>query len=109
MTVFSPDTKIFTSHYRLVLTPTFIPPFGLEANFISPFGLSIPGAAAEENLGFIVPVGNFHFFTEKVKFVLPFSLEANFHITVWSGVRISYYRSAWGWISYYRPEFFGVR
>jgi hypothetical protein len=39
MTLFSPDTKVFISHYRLVLKPTFILPFGLEANFILPFGL----------------------------------------------------------------------
>jgi hypothetical protein len=112
MTLFSPDTKIFNSHYRLVLKPTFILPFDLEANFILPFGLGpdfiqpFP-AAAEENLGFIVR--NFHFLTEKVNFILPFGLEANFHITVWSGVRILYYRSAWDWISYYRPRIFCVR
>jgi hypothetical protein len=95
MTLFSPDTKIFISHYRLVLKPTFILSFGLEANF--PFPM-----AAEETLGFIV--GSFHFLTGKVNFILPFGLEANFHITFWSGVRISHYRSAWDWVSYYRPS-----
>jgi hypothetical protein len=33
-------------------------------------------------LGFAV--GIFHFLTEKVNFILPFGLEANFHVTVWS-------------------------
>jgi hypothetical protein len=59
----------------------------LGPDFILPFP-----AAAEENL--VCLVGNFHFLTEKVNFILPFSLEANFHVTVWSGVRILYYRSA---------------
>jgi hypothetical protein len=58
---FSPDTKIFISHYRLVLKPTFILPFGLEAKFILPFGLGpdfiLPfPAAAEENLGFMLAI-----------------------------------------------------
>jgi hypothetical protein len=39
MTLFSPDTKIFISHYRLDLKPTFILQFGLEANFILLYGL----------------------------------------------------------------------
>jgi hypothetical protein len=64
MTLFSPDTKISISHYRLVLKPTFILPFGLEANFILPFGLGpdfiqpFP-AAAEENLGFLCAISTF--------------------------------------------------
>jgi hypothetical protein len=99
MTLFSPDAKLFISHYRLVWKPTFVLPFGLEAklnfrSYLIPFGLGpnfiLPSpAAAEENLGFTV--GIFRFLTEKVNFILPFGLEANFHITVWSGVRILYY------------------
>jgi hypothetical protein len=34
--------------------------------------------------------------TEKVNYILPFGLEANFYITVWSGVRISYQGSCSG-------------
>jgi hypothetical protein len=66
-------------------------PFGLGPDFILPFP-----AAAEEDLGFIV--GIFHFLTEKVNFILPFG----------PGDRISYYRSAWGRIPYYRPRIFWV-
>jgi hypothetical protein len=66
-------------YYSLVLGPHFILTFGLRPDFIFPFP-----AAADENVGFALAI--FHFLTEKVKFMLPFGLEANFHITVWSGV-----------------------
>jgi hypothetical protein len=117
MTLFSPDAKIFIlQYYRLVWKPTFV--FNYRSvwrpNFILPFGLRPDfiitfSAVAEENLGFTVHVGIFHFLTEKVNFILPLGPEANFHITVWSGVRISYYRSVWDQISYYRPRIFCVR
>jgi hypothetical protein len=73
MTLYSGDPKISVLHYRLVWKPNFILPFGLGPDFILPFP-----AAAEENLGFIV--GIFHFFTEKVNFILSIRFKFPVHI-----------------------------
>jgi hypothetical protein len=59
MTLFSPDAKIFISHYRLALKPTFIFPLGLEANFILPFDLEPGCILPSQNFLCQVDTGSF--------------------------------------------------
>jgi hypothetical protein len=97
MTLFSPDEKISISHYRLVWNPTFLLPFGPEAKIHNTvcsgtgchiINTAVPGGSRRK-FGFSEAI--FHFLILKVEsililLILKFSLEANFHITGWSGI-----------------------